>query len=388
MIFTDKYYDLINKYKDAHERGIYTRGSRNPSDKTPLRAIAPKSTMVGHGVERWAGWLATNTICARMLGGERFNGSVLDYGSGKPTDWYFNPGKNLSPKTEEEKLNFLYPYEHEDYLDYIGIDKNNVHKWDPAIKGIDHPLPNGAQWDQVWCLDVLEHIPLSDLDAVLDDLFRRTRVALSIIISTSPGKQMFRNDNFDLKFHDLKERGEDLYNLDDISEEERSQLQGGEDLHCTVRSAEWWKKKLDTALSRNWPKDKSEPRIFRACIKSGPTKEDKSTYVQDIRYVGINNVGLSESTLPKLNRKTWWIDYDKTMVITDIPYKSKYPKFKEEKWPKEPPKRGHANMIFWKKTNMKEHEENKKRESKSGEWKKSSNMVKRPRPLRPDGTPQ
>jgi len=388
MNFSDKYYEYIEKYKDAHTEGIYTRGSRNPNDKTPLRAISPKVTMVGFGPERWSGFLAENTIMSRMLGGERYNNSVLDYGSGKPTDWYFTTTVENSPSRvnkSDAKQDFLYPVGQTDFLDFIGINKDDVYRWDPAIKGIDHPLPNGAQWDQVWCLDVLEHVPEGDVDLVLDDLFSRTRVALSIVISTSPGKQLFRADKFKFNYTDLKEKGEDLYNLDDISDEERSHLKGGDDLHCTVRSDQWWAKKFNEAIKRNW--DKSECRMFRACIKTGPD-EKGLTMMREIRHIGTNNVGLTVNKLPKLNRKTWWMEYDKVLVKTRMPYKTKYPKFKEEKWPKSPPKRGHANMIFWKKTNMKEHEEDKKKSSKSGEWKKSVNMVKRPRPIGADGTPK
>ena len=55
MNFSEKYYEYIEKYKHAHTEGIYTRGSRNPDDKTPLRAVAPNVTMVGFGPERWSG---------------------------------------------------------------------------------------------------------------------------------------------------------------------------------------------------------------------------------------------------------------------------------------------------------------------------------------------
>ena len=143
-------------------------------------------------------------------------------------------------------------------------------------------------------------------------------------------------------------------------------------------------KKINLAISRNW-NDQSKPQFLRVQIKSGPDDKGRTT-IRDIRHVGANGVGLTVNNIPKLSRKTWWMDYDKVLVKTDIPYKSKYPNFKEEKWPKEPPKRGHANMIFWKKTNMKEHEERKKKGIKDGEWRKSANMVKRPREIRPDGT--
>lgn len=84
--------------------------------------------------------------------------SILDYGCGKGT---------IGKAFREAGLNVVTDY-------------------DPAIPGKDKPAQPA---DLVICVDVMEHIELDCLKAVLDDLLRVTRKILFVAISTIPSKR-------------------------------------------------------------------------------------------------------------------------------------------------------------------------------------------------------
>jgi len=379
--YSPEYYEKIEQYKRAHTEGMYTRGSRDPADKIPRRVVAPDITMEGVGIMRNASYFANTTVITRMLGGERFINSVLDYGSGKPVPLTFTPGKageydpsraaSEGKKTRDDKhvQDFLYPQNQQDFIEYIGVG-NNFYQWDPAIPGIDDPLPPGAQWDQVWCSDVLEHIPEQDVDAVLDDLFARARISLVILISASPGKQMFRDDDYEFDYQGMREEGEDLYNIQHVPESDRQSLKAGDDLHCTVRDAKWWIDKINKqARARNW--QDADGKFLRCSIKTGPDQKG-TTSVRETRWFGKNPKGLTPDTMPVIQRQgQWWEDFDRILIEKKVYEMARFPTYRYEQWPKTPPKKGHGNMIYWKKTDMKNHQAGKAAQHKPGSWESS-----------------
>jgi hypothetical protein len=352
--------------------------------------------MQGKGIMRNASYFANTTVITRMLGGERFINSVLDYGSGKPVPIMFASGKagdhdpsraasgHKKTRDDEGMIDFLYPQDQQDFIEYIGVGKKNFYQWDPAVPGIDDPLPPGAQWDQVWCTDVLEHIPEQDLDAVLDDLFARARISLVLMISASPGKQMFRDDDYEFDYQGMKEQGEDLYNIQHVTDSDRQLLKAGEDLHCTVRDDKWWIEKTTAARVRNW--QDADGKFLRCSIKTGPN-EKGITSLRETRWFGKNPKGLTPATMPVIKRQSdWWEDFDRILIEKKVFEMTRFPRYKYEKWPKKPMKEGHGNMIYWKKTDMKEHLEGKAKQHKPGEWETSVTKRAANRKMNLDGT--
>lgn len=95
--------------------------------------------------------------------------TILDYGCGKGT---------------------LKTYMNEHYPDYT------VTEYDPGIIGKDTP-PDPA--DMVVCIDVLEHVELECVDAVIDDLKRLTVKLLMVEICSHPAGKILldgRNAHF------------------------------------------------------------------------------------------------------------------------------------------------------------------------------------------------
>ncbi|MDJ0859205.1 MAG: hypothetical protein QNI90_02560 [Dinoroseobacter sp.] len=83
-----------------------------------------------------------------------------------------------------------------------------AYKYDPAIPGLD-TLP-AVETDFVLCTDVMEHIPLENVDAVL---------------------QQIRNISENAFFNISCAKAAEI-------------LPNGENAHCTVRPPLWWKEKL------------------------------------------------------------------------------------------------------------------------------------------------
>ncbi|MEM9394795.1 MAG: class I SAM-dependent methyltransferase [Pseudomonadota bacterium] len=93
--------------------------------------------------------------------------------------------------------------------DWIGkIHDARVFKYDPAIPGID-ALPK-VKTDIVLCTDVMEHIPLENVETVLAEI------------------------------RDISEHA--FFNISCTRAAEI--LPNGENAHCTVRPPQWWKEKL------------------------------------------------------------------------------------------------------------------------------------------------
>jgi len=121
--------------------------------------------------------------------------SVLDYGSGR-SDWNdkgFDKMNNLSA------------------IDYFSLDK--VFQYEPTIDNSNKKIA-----DCVLCFDVLEHIFISDLNKIVNDLYYH---ASSLLI------------------------------LQVACYEAKAKLPNGENAHITIRSPIWWKGFID-AISLNF----------------------------------------------------------------------------------------------------------------------------------------
>lgn len=94
------------------------------------------------------------------------------------------------------------------------------YRYDPAIPGLEK-LPK-VQTDLVLCTDVMEHIPLENVDAVLEEI-----------------RGVSQNAFFNISCAKAAEV-----------------LPNGENAHCTVRPPLWWKERL----AKFWP----NPRKVRA----------------------------------------------------------------------------------------------------------------------------
>lgn len=110
--------------------------------------------------------------------------SVLDYGCGKARAW------------QTYNLQKMWNLQHVDL-------------YDPAVS--EYSKKPQRPSDLVLCVDVLEHIPESALDQVLDELAFFTNKILFVNISTRPANK---------------------------------QLPNGMNAHLNVKSKDWWQKKL------------------------------------------------------------------------------------------------------------------------------------------------
>lgn len=118
--------------------------------------------------------------------------TLLDYGAGK--GWQYKPGgfrKDLiDPKasmasyvTESSHLNRL-----------MGIDDENIDWYDPGLKWPDpHRKLKDKKYDGVVCNDVMEHVPLQEINNVLFNIYSRSNKFVYLYISAHPAKKTFRD---------------------------------------------------------------------------------------------------------------------------------------------------------------------------------------------------
>lgn len=123
-----------------------------------------------------------------------------------------------------------------------------ISEYDPGIPGKDaEPKPA----DMVICTDVLEHIEPDKIDDVLKHISKLARRAVFIVIATRPSKKTLRD---------------------------------GRNAHLLVRSAEWWKEKLEKRFFiATWSPDGDEVVMTGATIKELGTVIAKSAVADDLR---------------------------------------------------------------------------------------------------------
>jgi len=167
-----RYRRLLDLYREMHVRGELTRG------------IAPERTFPGSS-------LLPQAHHVRRLVAQTGAGSILDYGSGK--------GSQYRPLQLAEKGEARWGSVQE----YWGVER--IVCFDPAYEPFSRP-PQG-RFDGVICTDVLEHCPEPDLPWIIAELFGFARRFVFASIACHPAVKRLPN---------------------------------GENAHCTVRPPQFW----------------------------------------------------------------------------------------------------------------------------------------------------
>lgn len=152
------------------------------------RGIPPEEKYKGISLPRHAGTI-------KELIDRHAARTILDYGSGKGKQY-----EQYAVKTSDGRTFPSIPA-------FWAVD--SVTCYDPAVPGFQQ-LPRG-EFDGVICTDVLEHIPEEDVDWIVAEMLAFARCFLFVNIAS-----------FAAKAH----------------------LPNGENAHCTIRPADWWRDKL------------------------------------------------------------------------------------------------------------------------------------------------
>ncbi len=80
-------------------------------------------------------------------------------------------------------------------------------KYDPGVFEFENLPPEGAMFDLVWCVDVLECVPEGDMDWVIAQMIGYARKGIFVTVATYPSKKTLPN---------------------------------GRNAHITVKPSEWW----------------------------------------------------------------------------------------------------------------------------------------------------
>ena len=157
-----------------------------------------------------AGWSAAETFDGKSLerhiepiaGLIRETGTktLLDYGAGKGKFYEPYPGEAADSRFKSMK----------------SWGDTKVTCYDPGYAPYAGPLEDA--YDGVICTDVLEHITEEDIPWVLDKLFRHARHFVYAVAACYPA---------------------------------RKALPDGQNAHCTVLPAEWWREQMEAASRRN-----------------------------------------------------------------------------------------------------------------------------------------
>ena len=166
--------DLIKLYEEMAEKGVKRRdGHVNYYNDFQLRKF--------------------RYMCKNLMTSKKIK-TVLDYGGGG-SNWDkpgFEPGTKLSAK------------------DFFQIQE--VYKFEPA-----RGLMEKKKVDGVVCIDVLEHIFISDIPKVVEELFSLAKKLLIVNVACYKAAALLPN---------------------------------GENAHITVRGPDWWKGVFDTISSK------------------------------------------------------------------------------------------------------------------------------------------
>jgi hypothetical protein len=171
--FSNDYYSLINLYKVAHKNGI----------KKDDFFLPNTITFDGKSLAPWIQHL-------KKIINNSNSKSILDYGCGKAK--YYNNQIHLEGKN------------YKGAGDYWGV--KEVKLFDPGVEEYHkYPLKN---YDGVICTDVLEHVGIKDLNAVVRDIFNFSNKFVFFVISTILDKKT---------------------------------LEDGRNVHQTVKNEDWWR---------------------------------------------------------------------------------------------------------------------------------------------------
>ena len=181
----------INKYKKIFENEYFLRNGE-------MVSMSTNPVFDGGGVKRVSDavlkYVEANKGC-----------TVLDYGCGNAIHWH----KRVQLKQD------LFAT----YTEFLGPNMSGFYRYDPA-----HPIynkrPNG-RYDLIVCTDVLEHVPIDEMPAVLEEI-------ASYMLNHS----------------------EAIFSIP--KKESKNAFRDGENMHCTLMSFDEWAK----LISKHIPKKK------------------------------------------------------------------------------------------------------------------------------------
>ncbi len=150
--YSDYYYNIIEKYKLFHERGI--------------KDLPGSRTFLGFSLEKW---IVTIKKIIEIHKCE----TIIDFGCGKG----FLYNKKLKIGNEE----------YFSLSDFWKI--NNIYLYDPGVE--EYSLYPQTKFDGLICTDVIEHIPESDILYFIDELFKLSKKFIFIVIATIPATKYF-----------------------------------------------------------------------------------------------------------------------------------------------------------------------------------------------------
>tara|TARA_B100000686_G_scaffold347110_1_gene435117 strand:+ start:46 stop:711 length:666 start_codon:yes stop_codon:yes gene_type:complete len=167
---SDEFLEKIKIYKKIHKEGqLLINGSK----KLPENTYDGKSTI---GLAK---------IIKNIIQQNNFK-SLLDYGCGKAY-YYFNEFI-----IHNERITSL--------QDYWNV---NINLYEPCIEKFSD-LPKSVS-DLSICIDVLEHIPESDIDWVLEEISNYTSELMFLCIANFKAKALLTNgENAHINIHDSK----------------------------------------------------------------------------------------------------------------------------------------------------------------------------------------
>ena len=178
-----RYRDLIAQYRAMHVEGE--------------RFLGVPAALTFSGIS-----LLPQAEDIKRLIGQTGAASILDYGSGKGTQYLPHRIEQLDGKTWDN------------VQDYWEVDY--VRCYDPCFVPFSE-LP-AEKCDGVISTDVLEHCPEDDLLWIVDEMFGFARRFVFLTIACHPA---------------------------------RKRLPNGENAHCTVKSSDWWGELLQRVSSRH-----------------------------------------------------------------------------------------------------------------------------------------
>jgi len=168
--------------------------------------IPPEQTFPGQSLVAQAGKI-------KKMIAKTESENILDYGSGKGMLY------NISPVVVKGLG------EYENILDFWDVDE--VYCYDPSYEKFSK-LPDN-KFDGVICTDVLEHVPEEDAQWIVNEMFSKANKFVFANVASYPAVKHLPN---------------------------------GENAHCTIRDAEWWKQVFATA------KDMYDHVIYQVWVQS------------------------------------------------------------------------------------------------------------------------
>lgn len=140
-----RYLELIKMYEDMHVNGFkLVREDGTEAFEKPENAFNNSEPLQ-----------LMNELRAHLVKHECK--TLFDYGAGK------------GEKFRTEKVR-----------NFLGL--NSMSFWDPAVSNINS-FPHGQTYDCVICTDVLEHIPVQDLEWVLTEIFTMANKAVFLTVT-------------------------------------------------------------------------------------------------------------------------------------------------------------------------------------------------------------